>query len=258
MFKILSRDSTLTERASEQVEDLIIGGAVRPDDRLPPERELAAMMGVSRTVVREAVRSLAAKGLVEIRTGSGTYVRRIGPDIMKASLDLLLRAGTLKSEEIHEVRTLLEVRIAELAALRARPEDIRAMQGTIDLLKNRLITPHEYATADIAFHRHLAVATQNPLFHALVQALNGVMFAVRLRAASSLGDVPRERAVFHHSQILERVKARDADGSRAAMIEHLAFAQKVMRLTENDKREAALDRERTTQQQNDQEVRNDR
>lgn len=233
MFKTVTRDSTLVERANEQIETLIISGAIRPGDRLPPERELGEMLGVSRTVVREAVRSLAAKGLVEVRTGSGTYVRKIGPDIMTASFDLLLRAGSVKSEEVHEVRSLLEVKIAELAALRARPADIQAMEETIELLKNRSINPHEYATADVAFHRHLAVATRNHLLLALVQSLQGVMFAVRLRAASTLGDAPRENAILYHSQILECVKAGDSNGACAAMLEHLAYAREVMRLVES-------------------------
>ncbi len=252
MFKTVTRDSTLTERANEQIEGLIVSGALRPGDRLPPERELGEMLGVSRTVVREAVRSLAAKGLVEVRTGSGTYVRRIDANIMQASLDLLLRASALKSEEIHEVRTLLEVRIAELAALRARPDDIRAMEGAIELLKNRSIAPHEYAAADVAFHRYLAAATQNPLFFALLQSLNDVMFEVQLRGASTVGwDTFRERAIFYHSRILERVKARDGNGARVAMLEHLAYAQEVMRLVESSRREDALGRQRSPEAQAD-------
>jgi len=254
MFKTVNRDSTLTERANEQIEGLIVSGAIRPGDRLPPERELGEMLGVSRTVVREVVRSLVAKGLVEVRTGSGTYVRKIGPDIMTAPLDLLLRASALRSEEIHEVRTLVEVRIAELAAVRARPDDIRAMEETIDVLEDQSITPHVYAEADVAFHCHLAAATQNPLLLALVQSLNTVMFQVRLRAASALGDVPRDRAVFYHSQILERVKARDAEGARAAMVGHLAYAQEVMRLTEKSSGEDTLGRQRTPQVQHDHEA----
>jgi GntR family transcriptional repressor for pyruvate dehydrogenase complex len=245
MFKTVTRDSTLSERANEQIESLIVSGAIRPGDRLPPERELGEMLGVSRTVVREAVKSLAAKGLVEVRTGAGTYVKKIGSEIMRAPLDLLLRASVLRSDEIHEVRAMLEIRIAELAALRARPDDIRAMEETIELLKNRSITPHEYATADVAFHRHLAVATRNHLLLALVQSLQGVMFAVRLRAASSLGDAPRENAILYHSQILECVKAGDSNGARAAMLEHLAYAQEVMRLIESGGGGDALDHQQS-------------
>jgi len=252
VFKTVTRDSTLAERANEQIETLIVSGAIRPGDRLPPERELGEMLGVSRTVVREAVRSLTAKGLVEVRTGSGTYVREIGSDIMKASFDLLLRASALQPEAIHEVRTLLEVRIAELAALRARPDDIRAMQETIELLKNRSIAPHKYASADVAFHGRLAAATQNPLFLALTQSLHDVVFQVQLRGASTVGwDTFRERAIFCHSQILERVKARDADGARAAMLEHLAYAQEIMRLVERTRREGALGRNQTPQAQDE-------
>jgi GntR family transcriptional regulator, transcriptional repressor for pyruvate dehydrogenase complex len=249
MFKTVTRDSTLTQRAREQIEDLIVRGAVRPGDRLPPERELGELLGVSRTVVREAVRLLAAQGLVDVRTGSGTFVRGVGPDIMKPSLDLLLRASALNAEDIHEVRALLEVRIAELAAQRARAMDIKAMEESISLLKNPAITAGEYAEVDVAFHCHLAAATQNPLFFALVRSLNGVMIEVRLRAASMLGDVPRERAIFYHSQILERVKAKDPQGARAAMIEHLNYAQDVMLLTETQARENALGRHENSPQQ---------
>jgi GntR family transcriptional repressor for pyruvate dehydrogenase complex len=234
VFMTVTRDSTLTERADQQIEELILTGAIGPGDRLPPERELGEKLGVSRTVVREAVKALAAKGLLEVRTGSGTYVRKIGPDLMTAPLGLLLRANVLSAELIHEVRALLEVRNAELAALRARPEDIRAMEEAVQLLSDRTITAHQYADGDVAFHRHLAAATQNPLLLALVQSINEVMFHVRLRAAAHLGDVPRERAIFYHSRILERVKARDVEGARAAMLEHLEYARDTMRSIETN------------------------
>ena len=110
-------------------------------------------------------------------------------------------------------------------------------------LKNPSLSAHEYATADVNFHCQLAAATQNPLLKTLVQSLHGVMLGVRLRAASTLGDVPRERAVFYHSRILERVKARDAEGARVAMLEHLAYAQEVMQLVQDHRREDALGRQ---------------
>jgi len=244
MFRTVVRNTTLVQRAQEQIENLIFSGALAGDSRLPAERELGKMLGVSRTVVREAVRSLAAKGLVEVRTGAGTFVRHLGADLVKAPLDLLLRASALKYEEIDELRTALEVKIAELAARRARAEDIQAMQETIETLKNPRITAREYAEADVAFHSRLASASQNPLFMALVNSLNDVMIEVRIRAASSLGDVARERAVFYHSEILDRVKAGDVDGARARMLEHLAFAREAMRLAEDGEKDNALGRGR--------------
>ncbi len=251
LFKTIPRDSTLTERAQEQIENLILDRALGPEDRLPSERELAQMLGVSRTVIREAIRLLAAKGLVAVRTGSGTYVRILGADIMKAPMDLLLRAGALKIEDIHEVRAVLEIRIAELAANHATDDDLQRMEETIQRLRKRNISAMEYATADVAFHCYLAAATQNPLLLALVNSINDVMIEVRLRAAYSLGDVSRERAIYYHSKILDCVRARDVVGAHDAMVEHLAFAAKALPLLAQVTGKNTVNRNQVVQERED-------
>jgi GntR family transcriptional repressor for pyruvate dehydrogenase complex len=173
-------------------------------------------------VVREALKSLSARGLVEVKRGSGTYVRELKADMMSRPLGLLLQSGRLRSQDIHEVRDFLEVHLAGLAAERARTTDLDAMQATIDRFRNDNPSPTEYAETDLAFHILLAEAAGNPLFTVLANSVNHVMVELRLGSYRELG--PEEtfrRTVYFHSMILDRVRQRDADGARKAMREHL-------------------------------------
>ncbi|MGI8783302.1 MAG: FadR/GntR family transcriptional regulator [Acidobacteriota bacterium] len=207
------------------MEDLILNGTLRPGDRLPPERELAEKLGVSKTVIREAMRSLATKGLVEIRPGSGMYVRGVGSAMVKEPVDLLLRSLLLRPNDVMEVREMLEVKVAGLAAERAKLSDIEAMEETIRAFSLRNATVEDLAEADLAFHRLLAAATGNPLISILTDSVNDLMLELRLRAFRLDRSRAIELAVQIHSHILERVKARDAEGARRAMEEHLAISQ---------------------------------
>jgi GntR family transcriptional repressor for pyruvate dehydrogenase complex len=225
MFTSVLRESSLSGRAESQIETLILEGQLRPGDRLPSEKELGARLGVSKTVIREAIRSLAAKGLVEVRAGSGTYVLDLGQEIVARPLSLLLRSHALEPQHIHEVREVLEVRIARLAAERAQPSDLEAMEQAINRLKKPRLGALEYAEADVAFHTALARASGNILFSVLAESLNGVMKEVRLWAFRHDGIAAAERAVVYHSNILERVRARESEGAAAAMLEHLGDAE---------------------------------
>lgn len=213
MFKIVARDLNLTERAKQQLEDLIVNRKLQAGERLPAEGEMAKMLGVSRTVIREAIRTLAAKGLVESRTGSGIYVRQLDHEIVQQPMNLLLRSNNLSVEEILEVREMLDVKIAQLAAERAQPEDIEAMEESIKTLSRLKLTAAEYTQADMAFHRHLAVAARNPLFLILSNSIGDVMLEVRLRVFSVDSTRAIEQAILLHSKILSRVKAHDAAGA---------------------------------------------
>lgn len=232
MFKSVLRETTLTERAQQQVEELILAGTLKAGDRLPSERALTAKLGVSKTVVREAVRTLVAKGLIEVRAGSGMYVLGLGSDLMRDPMKLLLRSRHLKLEDIFEVREALEVNIAGFAAERAEANDLKEMAETIRALNMRKLTPIEYAELDVAFHKRLAQASGNPLFSALVNTINDVMVEVRLRSISVLGEAKFiADAIEQHSRIFERVKAHDVEGARRAMEDHLAGGRALLRRT---------------------------
>ena len=217
------REQTLTERAQRQLEELIVAGKIKPGDRLPSESQMGKMLGVSRTVVREAVRLLSARGLVDVKTGSGIYVRELNSTMMSDPIELLLRYRAIKVEDIVEVRTLFEVHLAGLAAERASAEDISALEDTIAKLRNRTLSPRESAEIDVEFHARLAVAAGNPLFAVLAQSITSVMIDP-IRDEYERHDFARDDAIREHTAILERVKARDPEGARQAMAQSVSVA----------------------------------
>ena len=224
MLRAVVRAQTLTQRAAEQLEELILSGKLKPGDRLPAEAEMGEMLGVSRTVVREAVRQLSAKGLLEVRNGAGVFARSVGSSVMREPINLLLRSRTLTVNHIVEVRSVLEVHLAGLAAERAGAQDLAAMQAAIDKLDRSGLTPAECAQYDVEFHACLAAAAGNPLFAVLAESVNAVMLDpirfVYERSPEAQADTVRE-----HTHILACIRARDAEGARKAMLASLKEAR---------------------------------
>src|SRR5262245_52888606 len=135
MFQKIEREATLADMVSRQIQGMIVERQLKPNDRLPAERDLAVQLGVSRTVVREAVRSLAAKGLLEVAPGrGGTVVRIPSAETMAEMMTLFLRGDerALDYENLIEVRRVLEVAIASIAAERRTEEDLAEMQVILD------------------------------------------------------------------------------------------------------------------------------
>ncbi len=229
MFKSVVRETSLTEKAQKQVEALIVNGTLKAGDRLPSERELTEQLKVSKTVIREAVRSLVAKGLLDVRVGSGMYVRAVSSDIMKEPMSLLLRSNVLQPNDVFEVRESLEVTIAGLAAGRASESDLAAMAANIKALQSTQLSAADYAELDVEFHRLLVKAAGNLLFAFLLDSLNDVMIEVRLRAFNIDEGKTVENALQEHLHIFDRVKAHDVEGARAAMQKHLTQGLKILR-----------------------------
>jgi len=238
VLEALKRTPGLVERTESQLENLIVSGSFQPGQRMPSERELGQQLGISKTVVREAIRSLAARGLVEVRAGSGTYIRQVNNDMVTRPVALLLRSSVVDVEHIHEVRVSLEVQIAGLAARRASEEDLAAMRQTIAALEVPEIPAMAFAEADVAFHKSLADGARNPLFSVLANAAHDVMIEVRLLAYAA-NPQSVERAVYYHSWILDTVRRHDVEEARRAMEEHLDYSLKGMRLAAAQQRQTA-------------------
>jgi len=210
----------LAEQVARQIQELILSRALEPGDRLPAEYELAAQLQVSRGVVREAVRILRVRGLVETRRGSGSYVRQPSPQTLAASMRLLLRSrwGLETFRDLFEMRNLLEVTAARLAAERAQEEDVRRLRASIRGMEAHL-DDVGFAEFDVAFHQALAEAAHNMFFRTFLSAIRDALAAqtyfpdeheTSRRAA-------RLRALEIHSRIVECIAARDAKGAQKAM-----------------------------------------
>lgn len=217
-FREIGSKDRLVDRVVDEIERLIVGGTLAPGVKLPPERDLAEQLGVSRTILREAVRILAAKGLVQTQHGIGTSVRQLTSQQVVEPLGLYLRAqgnGTISFADLHQVRSILEVEIAglaacqatvgELARLRVIFEGMEAAQENIELL----------AVRDTEFHRTLARMTHNPLLIVLMDSIRDLLQEYIALVTVYLD--PQEENIPLHQHLLERIEARDVEGARQAM-----------------------------------------
>lgn len=213
------RTSRLYEQIVEQIEESILKGALKPGDQLPAERDLAERFGVSRTAVREAVKALREKGLVEAYSGRGTFITNGTSHAIRQSLDLMTRIGPDGSAQLAEVRAMLEPEIAALAASRADEQHLATMREAVAVMDRSSGDADAYIEADLDFHLALAEAAANPVILSLIDSIVGLLREQRL----GIFNVDRgpQRGQLHHKRILEAVEQRDAEKARVAMRDHL-------------------------------------
>jgi GntR family transcriptional repressor for pyruvate dehydrogenase complex len=182
-------------------------------------------MGVSRTVVREAFRVLSDRGLVRVKSGCGTYVRELSHKDAAASIELFLKLKQSPEsfQHVYEVRRMIEVEAAGLAALRADQEDHTSMETAIDGMAGHKGNPQRYAECDFAFHAAVAAATHNELFGVLLSPISELleeMVRISLDAPNAV-----DEGLAHHLNILKQIKSRDVERARQAMRDHLDHAR---------------------------------
>ncbi len=214
------RASRLYEQIVEQIEESILQGALKPGDQLPAERELAQTFAVSRTAVREAVKALHEKGLVEAYSGRGTFITNGASQGIRQSLHWLLRVGHEEGlAYLAEMRAILEPEIAALAATRVEESHLAAMREAFGVMDRSRQDPAAFIEADLDFHLALAEAAANPLILSLIDSIVDLLRQQRIRIFHVQGGP--ERGQFHHSRILEAIESRNVEGARAAMRAHL-------------------------------------
>ncbi len=216
----LVRTSRLYEQIVQQIEESIVKGTLKPGDQLPAERELAQRFGVSRTAVREAVKALREKGLVEAYSGRGTFITDGTTHAVRQSLDLMVKIGQPEgSTHLAEVRAILEPEIAALAATRIQEAELATMREAVAIMDRAGQDPDAYIEADLDFHLALAEGAANPLILSLLDSIVGLLREQRLRIFKVPGGP--ERGQVHHKRILEAVERRDAEAARDTMRAHL-------------------------------------
>ena len=223
-FRSLGRKDDLVDRVVRAIEGEILGGRLQVGSRLPPEREFADRLGVSRTVVREAVRILVTKGLLETRHGIGTTVRAMTSEEVVKPMTLFFRSFNqeVSIDDLHQVRSILEVESASLAAKQGTEEDIADLKRICEEMEAVAQDPALFAEKDTEFHRRLGQTTHNPIITLLLDSIRDLMAEVRTRVA--LEPDLYKRVMPGHHRIVDAVAARDSKGARAAMREHLTTA----------------------------------
>jgi GntR family transcriptional regulator, transcriptional repressor for pyruvate dehydrogenase complex len=218
VYKVV-RTSRLYEQIVQQIEESVLNGTLKPGDQLPAERELAQRLGVSRTAVREAVKALREKGLVEAYSGRGTFITDGTSQAARQSFDLMVKIGQQEgAPHLAELRLILEPGIAALAATRIEEEHLAAMREAVAVMERSQKDPAAYIEADLDFHLALAEAAGNPLILSLIDSIVGLLREQRMKIFNVGGP---ERGQIHHKLILEAMERRDSAKARDAMRSHL-------------------------------------
>lgn len=206
------------------VRTLIERRSLRPGDRLPAERDLARLVGVSRPTVRAGLRALAAMGVIEARRGSGTYIPAGPPALASEPLRFQAALHGFTREDMYEARRILEVGAAGLAAERATAEGRSALAEAVASLFATADDPQQFLLQDIAFHRALATASGNPILASMVEMVSALFYERRRETAAHATASERHEAAEMHRRIYQAVRAGEAEKARRAMHDHLVLA----------------------------------
>jgi GntR family transcriptional repressor for pyruvate dehydrogenase complex len=230
LIEPLEREQRLYERVTDRILALIKDDTWQTGDRLPPERELADAFGVSRTVVREAIKVLEAQGILETVTGSGVYVRAPDSSIVSRSLQTYIQLLHLDDIDLRlaEIRRVLEVEIAALAAERATPAQQVELEQLCREMRRQAGSAPALADLDLRFHLLLADGTQNQLFRMLLTPLIEQLQEHFLSMWEGYGSRPLERVFQQHETLVVAIQAGNPEQARQSMSEHLAYSAEVL------------------------------
>jgi GntR family transcriptional repressor for pyruvate dehydrogenase complex len=220
------RRTRVYEGVAKQLQRLIEEGALNPGDMLPPERELAERFGVSRSSVRDAIRTLELVGLVEARQGEGTVVSDASAEALVVPLaSILLRKRELVGELL-DVRRMMEPPLAARAARNATAEDVAHFEDILRRQREKIRRGEPTVEEDSEFHYALAMAAGNSVVRRVVDVLMDLLRESRARSLQVRGRP--EKSVRGHQRVVSAIKRRDAAGAESAMRKHLEEIEKVV------------------------------
>ncbi len=213
---------TLTRQVMDYLIALIETGEIRPGLKLPTEKELTIRLGVSRTCVREAVKSLESLGMIRTRPKVGTVVLQAKPkDFPTAEL---LGRDDQYTDSLLELRKIVEVGVASLAAERADETDILNLQRALEAYVREVQTGTVLYATDMSFHKGLAVATKNPLLIAVYEMMSPHLEKALEEVANLPGE--RESTIREHSLLLKAVKEKNPRKAQTVMRAHLGTVER--------------------------------
>jgi GntR family transcriptional repressor for pyruvate dehydrogenase complex len=229
------RSAQNTEQVVERVYELIKRDDLKPGDRLPPERELAKQLGISRPALRAGLSSLISMGVLQSRQGAGTFLVDGPPALDSEPLRLLSQLHGFSYEHMFETRSVLEVGAAGLAAERATGDHLATMAEEIAEMFGALGDPQLFLVHDVAFHRAVASASGNPTLATLVEMVSAILYQRRRDTIERAHDF--KGALELHRRIYRAIRSRNADEAREAMRDHIVRAQRAFALEEQQQQD---------------------
>jgi GntR family transcriptional repressor for pyruvate dehydrogenase complex len=225
----LSSRETLTMEISRRLLDYFLSGEVEPGGRIPSERRLAESLGVGRSLVREALKSLHLLGLLEVRQGDGTYLKRTDSELLPQVIEWGLLLGVRPALDLVEARAHLEVAVAGLAAERRDAQALDDLRELLTTMRESSDNPLRFVEADVGFHLRVAEAAGNVV---LSDMLSGVSALLRVwirrvvEAAGRTGPSYKD-----HLPIFEAIERGDRAAAIAAMAAHMESASARLKAT---------------------------
>ena len=229
----LKKDQPDTDRTMQVVNHiraLIENGTLQPGDKIPPEREFASSLKISRASLRTGIGYLAAMGVMKVRHGVGTFVADGPPEFSKSSLSLMGALHGFQTWQMFEARIILESQLASLAAERGKEEHHAAMSEEVAEMFAAIGNPAEYLIHDVLFHRIISQASGNPILAALMETITSALYDNRRKTVEFSTDL-RESAEMHR-EIYRAIRARKPLDARKLMDQHLRMAE-VAQVKEN-------------------------
>jgi len=223
-FEVIRR-SKVYEEVAKQLERLILK-KLQPGDKLPSERELAEMLGVSRSSIRDAIRSLELVGLVEPRQGAGTIVRELSAESLVNPFANALKHQQELVAELLDFRKMVEPPLASRAATHAAPDEISEMEEILQRQAGKLSRGELAIAEDSEFHYGIALASGNTVVLKVLDILMDLLRDTRERSLQVVGR--QEKSLAGHRRILAAIKRRDAEGAKAAMRRHIEDVEEIV------------------------------
>ena len=218
-FETPIQRESVAEMVVRRILDMVKAGVLKAGDALPPERDLAVSLSVSRPSVREAMRGLTVLGVVKTRQGGGAYISDLGPDALLGPIQFYLSLEDMNIRELYDARSLIESDVARRAAVNISDDDLQRLEILLSRQHDTIGDPIAFRKSDFEFHEIIWIGSGNAFLKRIGESLNVLGLEFRKRASERPGVL--ERSLQDHRRLLDALKARDAAAAAAAAESHM-------------------------------------
>jgi GntR family transcriptional repressor for pyruvate dehydrogenase complex len=215
--------SGITELVVQRIKELLARGELKAGSRLPPERDLAEMLHISRPSLRTALKALSVMGIIRAKPGAGTYIAESLLEVFTEPMHFMTLIHNTSVEELFEARRIIEAGLAELAAERATEADIAALANEVEGMKATTGNPEEFLKHDVRFHQVMVRAANNKLMSGVMDTVAQLLFHIRRQTVSRARDL--EEAIEWHEKIISAMQKHDARRAKETLSSHLRAAE---------------------------------
>jgi GntR family transcriptional regulator, transcriptional repressor for pyruvate dehydrogenase complex len=213
----------ITELVVQRIKELLGRGELKAGSRLPPERELADMLHISRPSLRTALKALSVMGVIRAKPGAGTYIAQSLPEVFTEPMHFMTLINNTSVDELFEARLIIEAGLAELAAERATESDIAALTQEVEEMRANTGDPEEFLKHDVRFHQVMARAADNKLMSGVMDTVAQLLFHIRRQNVARANDL--EEAIEWHEKLITAMEKHDSKRAKDTLSGHLRAAQ---------------------------------